>query len=109
MRHAAREDNTTAKVDDTMDFKVIEFSKENKKIILSHSKIYLDVQGQGPEKTKQTDAAKNEVRSTKRVVKKIQDTLEKTTLGDIEALAALKSNLEETEKKEKPRKDKQAE
>ncbi len=55
---------------------------------------------------KTTDQAKPEVRSTKRVVKKLQDTLEKTTLGDIEALVTLKSNLEETEKKEKIKKEK---
>ena len=41
-RHLLKEDNTTAKVEETLDFQVIEFSKENKKIILSHSKLWQD-------------------------------------------------------------------
>jgi small subunit ribosomal protein S1 len=104
MRHSTKEDGTGLHVDESVEFKVIEFSKENKKIILSHAKVYQEAQA--AEKVKATDQVKSEVRSAKRVVKKLQDTLEKTTLGDIEALAALKSNLEETEKKEKIRKEK---
>ncbi len=104
MRHSTKEDGTGLHVDESLEFKVIEFSKENKKIILSHSKVYQEALA--AEKVKTDDQAKSEVRSTKRVVKKLQDTLEKTTLGDIEALATLKSNLEETEKKEKIRKEK---
>lgn len=104
MRHSIKEDGTHLHMDESIDFKVIEFSKDNKKIILSHIKVYQDVQI--ADKTKQTDQVKSEVRSTKRAVKKLQDTLEKTTLGDIEALATLKSNLEETEKQEKVKKSK---
>lgn len=104
MRHSTKEDGSGLHVDESLEFKVIEFSKDNKKIILSHTRVYQDAQV--TEKTKTTDPAKTEARSTKRVVKKLQDTLEKTTLGDIEALATLKSNLEETEKKDKVKKEK---
>ncbi len=104
MRHSTKEDGSGLHVDEALEFKVIEFSKENKKIILSHSRIYQDAQA--TEKVKTTDQATSEARSAKRVVKKLQDTLEKTTLGDIEALATLKSNLEETEKKDKVKKEK---
>ena len=98
-RHLAKEDNTQAKVDEQMDFKVIEFSKESKKIILSHTKIYQDeIQA---EKSKETAARKSEKRSTNKAVKNINDNVEKTTLGDLDALANLKSEMLDAEKKAK--------
>ena len=96
-RHLAKEDKTTAKVDDTMDFKVIEFSKDSKKIILSHTKIYQDVIY--AEKAKEHAKTKSTERSNQKAVKKMSDNLEKTTLGDLDALANLKSSMEESEKK----------
>ncbi|MBN3034228.1 MAG: 30S ribosomal protein S1 [Bacteroidales bacterium] len=92
-RHLQKEDNTTPKVDERIDFKVIEFSKENKKIILSHSRIWQDSQAE--HKAKEVSQARKEERTTKRTVKKIKDNIEKTTLGDIEALAALKEDMEQ--------------
>jgi small subunit ribosomal protein S1 len=103
-RHLVKEDNTNARIDETLDFKVIEFSKENKKIIVSHSKIFQDVVS--AEKTKETNEKKKGEKTTKKAVKKIKDNLEKTTLGDIEALANLKSDMEQEEKQ--PKKTKKA-
>jgi small subunit ribosomal protein S1 len=105
-RHLTKEDNTSVKIDDTLDFKVIEFSKESKKIILSHSKVFQDVQA--AEKAKAETAANKEESSTRRAVKKIKDNVEKTTLGDISALAELKSDMEQEarEKLEKMSKQK---
>jgi small subunit ribosomal protein S1 len=97
MRHAHKEENSIIKVDETIDFKVIEFSKENKKIILSHSRIWQDKQY--AERTKKDEKTKVETRTTKRAVKKIKDNLERTTLGDLEALATLKEDMEASEKK----------
>ena len=79
-----------------MDFKVIEFSKENKKIILSHSRIWEDKQNAAAEveTAEKEKAAKN----TKRAVKQINDNVERTTLGDLDVLATLKENLEKEEK-----------
>ena len=96
LRHLAKEDNTTAKVDETLDFKVIEFSKDNKKIILSHSRIFQDATA--AERVKESLAKESAENSTKRAVKKLKDNLEKTTLGDLEALANLKSDMEQSEK-----------
>ena len=95
-RHLKKEDGTTAKVDETLDFKVIEFSKENKKIILSHSRIWEDKQNAAAEveTAEKEKAAKN----TKRAVKQINDNVERTTLGDLDVLATLKENLETEEK-----------
>ncbi len=96
-RHMAKEDKTTPKVDETMDFKVIEFSKESKKIILSHTKIYQDVIY--AEKAKEHAKTKSTERSNQKAVKKMNENVEKTTLGDLDALANLKTEMEASEKK----------
>jgi small subunit ribosomal protein S1 len=88
-RHLVKEDGVQAKVDEKLQFKVIEFSKAAKRIILSHSRTFEDVK-----KAEETAAKKEAAKSTKKGVKKVKDSLEKTTLGDISELAALKSQLE---------------
>jgi len=90
-KHLAKEDGTQAKVDEKLNFKVIEFNKDSKRIILSHSRIFED----------EARAEKNAERKAKRAARapKAEETpalntpLEKTTLGDLEALAALKEKL----------------
>ena len=94
-RHMKKQDGTSAKLDEKLNFKVIEFSKDSKKIILSHLETY-----QEPEKSKGS-AKKADNKSSKRAVKKLNDNLEKTTLGDLDVLASLKSDLEKEEKKKK--------
>ncbi|WP_421920065.1 30S ribosomal protein S1 [Marinifilum sp.] len=88
-RHLVKEDGAQAKVEEKLQFKVIEFSKAAKRIILSHSRTFEDVK-----KAEETAAKKEAAKSTKKGVKKVKDSLEKTTLGDISELAALKSQLE---------------
>ena len=87
-----KEDGTTAKVDDKLEFKVTEFNKSNKKIVLSHAKIADDQKKETEVKEKAADAD-----NTKNAVKKIKSNIEKTTLGDIDALAALKSEMEKSQ------------
>ena len=88
-KHLVKEDGSQAKVDEKLDFKVIEFNKDSKRIILSHSRIFED----------EAKAEKAEARKAKRAPRKeeapaiAQPAVEKTTLGDIEALAALKEKL----------------
>ena len=98
-RHLKKEDGSQVKADEAIDFKVIEFSKENKKIILSHSRIFEEEQisAKFAAKTKTSDHAK----TTKRSVKHQNEKLEKTTLGDLDVLANLKSDLEKEEKANK--------
>ena len=91
-RHLEKEDKTKARLDETLDFKVIEFSKENKKIIVSHSRIFQDIIAE--EKAANEDAENKKEKNAKKAVKKLADTLEKTTLGDIDALANLKEEME---------------
>lgn len=90
-KHLTKEDGTMAKVDEKLPFKVIEFSKAAKRIILSHVKYYEDL--------KKGDDTKKKPKVTptpkKKQAKKVNLNLEKTTLGDITNLADLKSKLEE--------------
>ena len=105
-RHMSKEDGSVLKGDESSDFKVIEFSKDNKKIILSHSRIFQDVEAD--QKASQDAREKKDERSTRRAVSKMKDNIEKTTLGDIEALASLKQDMEQEarEKLEKMSKQK---
>ena len=87
-KHLVKEDGTPAKVDEKLDFKVIEFNKDNKRIFLSHSRIFED----------EAKAEKNEARKARRQAKKEEQpaaapAIERTTLGDLEELAALKEKL----------------
>lgn len=92
-RHLQKENGSMAKVDETLDFKVIEFSKENKKIILSHTRVYQDVQF--ADRAKEEKEQKAQARATQKTVKKMKDNLEKTTLGDIGGLAELRNEMEQ--------------
>ena len=101
-KHLVKEDGTTAKVEEKLQFKVIEFNKSTKRIILSHSRIFEDVK-----KAEERVAKKNDDSDSKKAVKKLKTSLEKTTLGDITELAALKEEMEEQAKqglKERARK-----
>ncbi|MCW3806258.1 30S ribosomal protein S1 [Plebeiibacterium marinum] len=93
-RHLVKEDGSQAKVDEKLDFKVIEFNKASKRIILSHSRVFEDVKKAADDSEKAA-----QVKSTKKGVKKLKDNLEKTTLGDISSLQALKDQMEKDEKK----------
>ncbi len=88
-KHLVKEDGTQAKVDEKLDFKVIEFNKNAKRIILSHSRIFEDEKRGGDDAKKQSP--KN---NAKKAPKKVKENIEVTTLGDITELAALKQQLE---------------
>jgi small subunit ribosomal protein S1 len=94
-RNLVKEDGSNAKLDEKMPFKVIEFNKSNKKIVLSHSKLFEDAKRSTEVREKDTEA-----NTTQKAVKKLKANLEKTTLGDISELAALKSEMESQETQE---------
>ncbi len=94
-KHLVNEDGTSAKVDEKLDFKVIEFNKSAKRIILSHSRIYEDARK--AEETATKKAVSDEI---KKSAKKSKNNIEKTTLGDISELAALKEEMEVQQKKD---------
>ncbi|MDD5975827.1 MAG: 30S ribosomal protein S1 [Bacteroidales bacterium] len=99
-KHLIKEDGSMAKVDEKLNFKVIEFNKEAKRIILSHSRIHEDV---AKAAAAEAAAAEKEEKKAKKAAKKEEQPattqLEKTTLGDIQSLSDLKDQLKEEENK----------
>ncbi len=95
-KHLVKEDGVQAKVEEKLPFKVIEFNKAAKRIIVSHSRVFEDAQ-KSEEKAKRSA----EEKSTKKAVKQVKEKLEKTTLGDITELAALKEQMENAAKEGK--------
>ena len=91
-KHLIKEDGSQAVVEDKLNFKVIEFNKSAKKIIVSHSRIFEDER-----KGSDTSARRSEADNTKKAARKLKASLEKTTLGDITGLQALKDEMEEKE------------
>ena len=86
-KHLVKEDGTQAQSDEKMNFKVIEFNKEAKRIILSHSRIFEDeAKAEAKKSAKKSAKAEDAAPS-------IVNNIEKTTLGDLEELAALKEKL----------------
>jgi small subunit ribosomal protein S1 len=94
-RHLVKEDGSNVKMDEKLEFKVIEFSKSAKRIILSHSRVYEDVK-----KSEETAKKKATAKTTSKGMKTLKDNVEKTTLGDISELAALRTQMEEKEKRD---------
>ena len=93
-KHLVKEDGSQAKVDEKLNFKVIEFNKDSKRIILSHSRIFEDeAKTERNEARKARKAAGNKRQAEEQNV--VTPAIEKTTLGDLAALAALKEKLSE--------------
>jgi small subunit ribosomal protein S1 len=96
-KHLVKEDGSVAVIDEKLSFKVIEFNKEAKRIILSHSRIFEDEQKNAKKKDekKTRSSSKKDKEKDKDAVESIDLSVEKTTLGDIEELAALKERMTE--------------
>ncbi len=95
-RHLSKEDGSMPKVDETLDFMVIEFSKDNKKIILSHNRI--NKQAEAGERSKANAAKRADAKATSSAMKNVNKNQEKTTLGDLGVLETLKAEMQESEK-----------
>ena len=96
-RHLAKEDGKSVGADEAAQFMVIEFDRNEKRIVVSHSRIWEQA------KADERDAARKEARAdadaAKKAVKTIQNKVEKPTLGDLGALAQIKERLQQEEKK----------
>ncbi|MDC1063309.1 30S ribosomal protein S1 [Flavobacteriales bacterium] len=88
-RHLDKEDGSKVKLNEKLKFKVLEFSKENKKILVSHTASFKDDLVQ---------EKKRRASNTNKVVKEIQQSQQQSTLGDIEGLSALKDDLDKEKK-----------
>ena len=93
-KHLVKEDGTQAVAGEVLPFKVIEFNKDSKRIILSHSRTFEDP---AREEKKAAAAAKKSARPKKDDTPKIENIAASTTLGDIDALAELKAKMEKGE------------
>lgn len=87
-RELVKEDGKPAGVGETLNFKVVELRRSTRRILLSHVRTYAEVREK---------AAAAEAENTKKAVKRVNATIEKATLGDIDALASLKEKLEKGE------------
>jgi small subunit ribosomal protein S1 len=95
-RHLAKEDGKSVGADETAEFMVIEFDRNEKRIVVSHARIW--EQNQAQEKDAARKEARVEADKTKKAVKNIQGKVEKPTLGDLGALAQIKERLQQEEK-----------
>ena len=95
-KHLRKADGTNAKVEETLDFKVIEFNKESKKIVVSHTRTFEEGEDKPTVSPKSGGAKKGGAggSSTSQQVKAINQNTEKSTLGDLDALSALKEKME---------------
>jgi small subunit ribosomal protein S1 len=92
-KHLRKEDGSNAKIEETLDFKVIEFNKEAKKIVVSHTRLFEEGDDR-PTTVASAGAKKGAGSSTSQAVKAINQNTEKSTLGDLDALSALKDKMQ---------------
>lgn len=96
LKQLAKADKGNVKEDEVIEFRVTEFSKENRRITVSHTAIWKE-----EERGAKADAANKkakEDRATSKATKKISQNVEKSTLGDMDVLSLLKAQLETSEK-----------
>ena len=101
-KHSVKEDGSVLKLDETADFKIIEFNKENKRVVISHSRIWEDQRAEA--RMEEFNNRKKEARAATSAVKKVKESVEKSTLGDLDVLAQLKEQLEDEESAKKAKK-----
>ena len=96
-KHMVKEDGKSLKAEDTGEFKIIEFNKENKRIVISHARIWEEARAEA--RVQEFETRKKEAKVSTNAVKKVKDSVEKSTLGDLSVLAQLKEQMEGAETK----------
>ena len=86
-KHMKKADGNNAAVEDALDFEVIEFNKDSRKIIVSHIRTHEEYEGTSTKPSKKSSSSKSKVKS-------VNTNTEKSTLGDLDALAELKEKLD---------------
>jgi len=100
IRHIKKEDNSAAEVDETLTVKVIEFNRDDKRIVVSHSRYIDDIKRKADDEVRK--ARGEEVRQTRRSITSQKSKLEKTTLGELDVFSQLKSQLKAQEEAAAP-------
>ena len=83
--HCEKEDGSLITLKEVLNFRILDFSKENKKILASHTAIF---------KQELEDERKRSANTTKKVMKKLEDDKQTSTLGDLDSLASLRKDIE---------------
>jgi small subunit ribosomal protein S1 len=96
-KHLIKEDGKPVKAEEAAEFKIIEFNKENKRIVISHSRIWEEARADA--RVQEFENRKKEAKSANNAVKKVKESVEKSTLGDLSVLAQLKEQMEGAESK----------
>ncbi len=90
-KHIKKEDGSTANVDETLTFKVIEFNRDDKRILVSHTRYVDDIKREADDTVRSEKAAAR--KETRDSIKKASAKVEKTTLGELDVFSQLKSQL----------------
>ena len=98
-KHMVKEDGSSVKAEETADFKIIEFNKDSKRIVVSHARIWEEAKAE--ERKEEFNQKKKDTKATISAVKKVKESVEKSTLGDLGVLAQLKEKMEGAESKAK--------
>ncbi|WP_423146311.1 30S ribosomal protein S1 [Rubrolithibacter danxiaensis] len=98
-KHTIKEDGKALKADEVANFKIIEFNKDSKRIVVSHSRIWEEAKAEA--KAVENTQRKNDQKAASSAVKKVKESVEKSTLGDLGVLAQLKEQMEGAENKAK--------
>ena len=91
IKHVKKEDGSLANVDDVLTVKVIEFNRDDKRILVSHLRYLEDIQREADDQVRQEKVKERKV--TTQAVKKVQTNVEKSTLGDLDVFSQLKDQL----------------
>ncbi|MCB9082630.1 MAG: 30S ribosomal protein S1 [Lewinellaceae bacterium] len=93
IKHIRKEDGSLADPEEVLTVKVIEFNRDDKRILVSHLRYLEDIRREADDQVKKERTAERD--QTRKAVKKQQSAIEKTTLGELEGLAALKEQFEQ--------------
>ncbi len=103
LRHVKKEDGNYANPDEILMFKVLEFNRDDKRILVSHSRYTEQIQRDADDEVKKE--RQKEQKKVRNVIKKTQKNIELTTLGDLDVFSDLKSQLQDSDKKEDDKKE----
>jgi small subunit ribosomal protein S1 len=98
-KHTIKEDGKALKAEETAEFKIIEFNKDSKRIVVSHSRIWEEAKAEA--RAAESSQKRNDQKAASTAVKKVKESVEKSTLGDLGVLAQLKEQMEGAENKAK--------
>jgi small subunit ribosomal protein S1 len=104
LKHLRKEDGTQAQTDETLTFKVIEFNRDDKRILVSHTRYLDDIKREAGEAVREERV--RERKQTDKALKATKAQVERTTLGDMDVFSQLKEQLQTAEDEEQPKAEK---